>query len=96
MVDTFNSALWCHPNDKIHLEAGDQYLRPQNDQNIQPPKTNDLIWHSMCKVAQIVDASPQKVQTVFGKTLTPLMRCFDRLVGKDRSLPSSAELLTTF
>ena len=69
----FNASLRRKPNDKALLSTADRYPRPENVPNLTVPKTNDVVWESMRKGPQIVDASLQKVQTCLGKAIVPMI-----------------------
>ena len=69
----FHGGLRRQPNDKLLLDMIEKYPHPENIAGLNVPKTNDVVWDSMKKGPQVVDASIQKVQTVLAKALVPVI-----------------------
>ena len=89
----FGGGLRRQPNDKLLLDMIEKYPRPENIAGLNVPKTNDVVWDSMKKGPQVVDASIQKVQTVLAKTLVPIIHMVNDIgSGKTENKPVSEYL----
>ena len=89
----FHGGLRRQPNDKLLLDMIEKYPRPENIAGLNVPKTNDVVWDSMKKGPQVVDASIQKVQTVLAKALVPVIHMVNDIgSGKTENKPVSEYL----
>ena len=90
-----NSALRAKPQPDKLKKLAEKYKRPENLENLQVPKVDEILWRQLRKDTKAVDYLLQKVQSSTALALIPIIKAVGILhtANKNKEIKELKELI---